>query len=127
MKSFLTPIISAVAAALLATACASGPPEALKIQLASTDTSIQQAEQAGAAQNGLAELQLAKDKRAAAQRALDDKKYDTAIHLAQQAQVDAQYASRKSQTSEISRGAAEIERGHDALQRETDRAPTPTP
>jgi hypothetical protein len=45
--------------------------------------------------------------------------------------VDAQYASRKSQTSEITKSAVEVERGHDTLQRETDRVTTtpvaPTP
>jgi len=114
-------IACAVSAVLVGMGCASKPPQALKDQLARTDSSIQQAEQAGAAQGGLPELQKAKDKRANAQDAMSDHKYDTALQLAQQAQLDAQYASRKSEADRADHSAAEVERGHDALQEETER------
>lgn len=108
--------------ALLAIGCASGPPRALTSQLASADTSIQQAEQAGAAQGGLVELQQAKDKRAQAQAALHDRKYDLSMQLAQQAQMDAQYASTKAQAKQNMRNAAEADRSNETLREETDRA-----
>jgi len=102
--------------------CASGPPEALKFQLIGTDTSIGQAEQAGAAQSALPELQQAKDKRAKAEAAMHDKKYDVAMNFARQAQLDAQFASRKSEAARANRSASEVTRGTDALEKETDRA-----
>jgi hypothetical protein len=109
--------------AILAIGCASQPPQALTTQLAKTDTSIQQAEQAGAAENGLVELQQAKDKRAEAQKALRAKDYDVALRLAQQAQVDAQYASQKSEAREAEESAVEVQRANDAVRREAEREP----
>lgn len=114
------------AAAVFAVSCASEPPRALTTQLAVTDSSIQQAEQGGAADHALPELQMAKDKRGRAQRAFDDKEYDDAMRLAQQAQLDAQYASRKSQAEQNQRSAAEVQRGHDTLRREAERPVTPS-
>lgn len=98
--------------------CASTPPQTLTEQLAKTDASIEQARQAGAAKGGLPELQTAIDKRARAQDALEQHKYDIAMRMAQQAQVDAQYASRKSQADQAIRGATELQRSNEALRTE---------
>jgi hypothetical protein len=106
---------------LIGVGCASGPPEALKQQLIGTDTSIGQAEQAGAAQAALPELQKAKDKRGKAQEAMNAKKYDEAMRLAQQAQLDAAYAAQKSEARQADKTAAEVEKATDALERETER------
>jgi len=114
-------VYSGLLATVFFLGCATKPPEALKLQLAQTDTSIAQAEQAGAADGSLAELQQAKDKRAGAQAALKERDYDEAMQLAKQAQVDAQFASRKSAAARLQKGADEVERGHDLLRVETER------
>jgi hypothetical protein len=119
----------AALALIVGMGCASGPPSQLKAQIIATDTSIVQAEQAGAAQAALPELQQAKDKRARAEAAMNDKEYDDALRLALQAQVDAQFASRKSEAVRAARTAAEVEQSTDTLERETERkleTPEPT-
>jgi hypothetical protein len=113
--------LSVALALVVGMGCASGPPEALKSQMVGTDTSIGQAEQAGAAQAALPELQQAKDKRAKAQAALDEKEYGDAMNWARQAQLDAQFASRKAETARTAKSAQEIERGVDELEKETQR------
>jgi hypothetical protein len=114
--------IASACIALLAIGCASTkPPAALTSQFVGTDTSIAQAEQAGAAQGALPELQSAKDKRASAQQALEEKKYDVAMRLAQQAQVDAQFAARKAQSAQAQKSAEEVDRSTDKLRDETER------
>lgn len=112
------------AAAVVGVSCASEPPRDVMTQFVVTDSSIQEAEQAGAATSALPELQMAKDKRNSAQRAFDDKEYDSAMRLAQQAQMDAVYASRKSQAAESRRSAAEVDRAHETLRREAERPQT---
>ena len=107
---------------LLAIGCASTkPPAAVTTQFISTDTSIAQAEQAGAAQGALPEFQNAKDKRASAQIALEKKRYDEAIRFAQQAQVDAQFAAKKAQSAQAQKSAEEVDRSTDKLRDETER------
>jgi predicted oxidoreductase len=113
--------IFAALAMAVGVGCASDPPQSLKAQLAQTDTSIMQAEQSGAAQAGLPELQQAKDKRAKAQDAVKDRDYDVAMRFAQQAQLDAQFASRKSEAERANRTAAEVRKGHETLREETER------
>lgn len=108
-------------AAIAITACASTPPQALTEQMAKTDASIEQAQQAGAAKGGLPELATATNKRSQAQDALQRGDYDVAMRMAQQAQVDAQYASRKSQADQSIRSAAELQRSNEALRDEASR------
>ena len=119
----------AALALIVGMGCASGPPSQLKAQIVATDTSIAQAEQSGAAQAALPELQQAKDKQAKAQASIKDKDYDEAMQFALQAQVDAQYASRKSEAVRAGRTADEVVRGTDELERESARkleTPEPT-
>jgi len=110
---------------MFALGCASTPPRELTEQIAKTDASIDQARQAGAATGGLPELQMATDKRARAQQELEQHHYDVAMRMAQQAQVDAQYASRKSQADQSIRSAAELQRSNEALRVEAERGAVP--
>lgn len=109
------------ACAALTLGCASGPPRELESQFIGTDTSIAQAEQSGAAQGALPELQLAKDKRAQAQQAFDRKEWDLSLQLAKQAQADAIYAARKAQAEQAHKAALEVNRGTESLRTETER------
>jgi hypothetical protein len=104
--------------AIVCGACASQPKQETITQLAKTESSIKQAEQMGAQQGALPELQTARDKLADAQGALQRKQEGQAIRLAQQAQVDAQYAAAKAQTLREQQAAAEVKQGVDTV-RET--------
>jgi hypothetical protein len=110
-----------VASAALTLGCASGPPRELEAQLIGTDTSINQAEQSGAAVGALTELQGAKDKRARAQDAFNEKDWDLAMRLAKQAQADATYAAKKAQAEQAQKAALEVDKGTEKLRSETER------
>src|SRR5688572_32628826 len=71
-------------------ACASSPMPVEKLAVARS--SIERAEQAQAAQFAQIELTTARNKYAAAQRAVDQKKPDVAARMADQADIDAQLA-----------------------------------
>jgi hypothetical protein len=110
-----------VASGALTLGCASGPPRELEAQLIGTDTSINQAEQSGAAVGALTELQGAKDKRARAQEAFDEKDWELAMRLAKQAQADATYAAKKAQAEQAQKAALEVDKGTEKLRSETER------
>lgn len=109
----------------IAVGCATAPPQSLTTQLARTDASIAQAEQAGARRGDLPELQLAKEKRGQAQEALVRRKYELSLQLAEQSQVDAQYAGIKSQADQAADSITEVQRSNETLRRETLRNTSP--
>lgn len=119
-------IVSFVVPLAMLQACAYNRPAEVTAQMARTETTIQQAQQSGAEVNSLPELQLAKDKYADAQKALEKNSKEgdrIAMQLAQQAQVDAQHASAKSQSTRQQDAAIEAENGVEALRDETTRTP----
>src|SRR5262249_52172502 len=73
-------------------ACAATPNVAADEKIAVAKASVQRAEQAGAPQEAPAELSVARDKLAQAQKANDDHKGLPAAALAEQADIDAQVA-----------------------------------
>jgi len=105
-------------------ACAYQRPAEVTAQMARTESALQQAEQAGAQEESLPEYQGARDKFADAQEALkkENKEGDRiALHLAQQAQVDAQFAAAKAQTARQEEAAQEVVDGLDVLRKEASR------
>lgn len=110
-----------VAGAWLLSACAHEPSVDVRTQLARSENSITQAEQAGAGQGALPDLQAAKDKLADAQAQLDKKSDDgnaRALRLAQQAEVDAQYAAAKSQSQQQRQAAQQLQESIESLRRQ---------
>jgi Domain of unknown function (DUF4398) len=80
-----------------------------KERVARSETSVQQAQQTvGNSEAGALELQRAKDELDRARQALNDKKGKIAERHAQQAQLDAELAIAKSQTSSQRRAADEL-------------------
>ncbi len=124
MKAHLSVI--AVALPLLGLlACASHQtsPE-VTAQMARTEVVIQQADRSGVAVNSLPELQTAKDKYAEAKVAVARKSSEgdhTALQLAKQAEVDAQYATAKAQTTGHEAAARDAQSGVETLRNETER------
>lgn len=118
-KSKAGVLLGAALTALAVSGCAHQPATEITAQMARAQSSIAQAEQSGAQQSALPELQAAKDKFAEAQRALDKKDEQQALRLAQQAQIDAQYAAAKAQTHRQQQAAEEVRSSTDVLRRET--------
>jgi hypothetical protein len=113
---------------LLIQACATyRPSEDVTAQMARTEAILQQADHSGVAVNALPELQAAKDKYAEAKRSLAKETHDgdrMALQLAKQAEVDAEYASAKSQSTSQVSAAREVQNGTQALKDETTRNAT---
>jgi len=127
MKAYLSVI--AVALPLLALqACASHETSReVTAQMARTEVVIQQADRSGVAVNSLPELQAAKDKYAEAKLAVGRKSSAgdrTALQLAKQAEVDAQYATAKAQTTSHETAARDAQSGVETLRTETERNAT---
>jgi TRAP-type uncharacterized transport system substrate-binding protein len=99
-------------------------------QMARTEVVIQQADRSGVAVNSLPELQTAKDKYAEAKIAVAKKSSEgdrTALQLAKQAEVDAQYASAKAQSTSHEMAARDAQSGVETLRTETERKNSETP
>lgn len=127
----LLPALAMAIPLSLLQACAYQRPAEVTAQMARTESALQQAEQAGAQEKALPEYQGAKDKFADAQEALGKNSKagdERAVSLAQQAQVDAQFAAAKAQSARQEEAAREVAEGVDALRQEATRdAASPTP
>ena len=106
-------------------ACATHEPsKEVSSQMARTEVVIQQADRSGVAVNSLPELQAAKDKYAKAKIALEKKSAEgdhEALTLAKQAEVDAQFASAKAQSTTQQTAASDAQKGVNDLRHEADR------
>lgn len=114
---------------LLLQACASHrPSEEVTAQMARTEAVIQQAERTNAAVNSLPELQAAKNKYAEARVELgkeSEKGDQAALKLAKQAEVDAQYASAKSQSTTQQQAARDAQDSVEDVRQEATRNAAP--
>lgn len=117
--------LSIAASVSMLSGCTTNPPVDVTQQMTRAQTSIAQAEQAGASRGALPELQQAKDKQATAQQALDKGDYERALRLAEEAQLDAQYASAKAQSEQAQAAATEVQDSVKALRQEATRSTTP--
>lgn len=118
----------APAVALLLAACASQPPADVTAQMARTQVVIEQAERNGVQERSLQEIEAAKRKFSEAQALLakkDDDAAREAVRLAQQAEVDAQYASAKAQAERQKEATREVQQSLDALKQEATRNASP--
>lgn len=110
---------------LMLQACATHKPsEEVTAQMARTEVVLQQATRSNVAVNSLPELEKAKDKFAQAKVALEkesDEGDRTALQLAKQAEVDAQFATAKAQTSTQQDSAREAAAGVEDLRTEAAR------
>lgn len=107
MRSIQTICALALLAAAAAGCATRAPPPTDQMTVAKA--SVDNANMGGAQAYAPAELRLANDKLAAAQRAMADKDFATATRLAQQAQVDAQLATSKTQSAKAHQGASEAQ------------------
>ncbi|KAF1052099.1 MAG: hypothetical protein GAK43_02095 [Stenotrophomonas maltophilia] len=97
-----------LASSLALAGCAGDPPTD---QMAVTESAVNSAVSAGGPQFAPVETKSAQDKLAQARIALNDKHYDEAKRLAQQAEWDARVAERKSQATKAQNAVKDAQQG----------------
>jgi hypothetical protein len=102
--------------ALLLGACASTPPPTA--QLAVANSALTHAVGAGAVELAPAEMAMARDKMSRANQAMLVKDHDTALAMAEQAQLDAQLAEAKTEAIKAKKSAVAIQESSRALREE---------
>ncbi len=118
-----TPLI--VSSLLALAACASIPPPTDALNNA--ESAIRRAEAARVADYASPELSSAREKLTAARDAVNREDMTLAARLADQARIDAEVATAKSEAVKAKAGIAEIRKSNDALQQESIRNYNSTP
>lgn len=109
-------IAVAFGGSLLLAGCAGDPPKA---EMAVTQQAVNAAETAGALEYAPLELKTAREKFDAAQKAEQNKEYDKAQRLAEQAEWDARVAERKAQAAKAQRTLQDAQQGVQELREES--------
>ena len=115
-------VITGMLIALAGCASKGEPPVA---QLATARASITQAESAGALQSAPVEILAARDKLGRAEAAVREERFADARRLAEQAEVDAELAERKTRAAKSAAAVEELARGNAALEKELERRSRP--
>ena len=105
----------ALGSAALLAGCAGNPPSE---QMAVTESAVNAAVSSGGPEFAPVETKNAQDKLAQARIALNDKEYDQARRLAQQAEWDARVAERKSQAVKAQNNVKDAQQGVMELRQE---------
>ncbi len=126
MSQRLLPGVPSLASALLVlaitatvAACATTPPPTE--QIAVSTAAVSHAAAAGSSVGAPAELSMARDKLRRANLAMATADYDTALRLAQQAQVDALVAEATTEAGKARKSAQEVQNASRALREEMSR------
>lgn len=109
-------------AALVAAGCASTYSVSLE-RIAQADKAIAGARLGNASLDAAAELKVAEDKLAEARAALAQNDYPNAARLAEQAEVDADFARTKASAEKLRRLAEEMRQNIHVLRQELERLP----
>lgn len=125
MKSPNRVILSgtAIAVAFTCAACASNPNLA-ESQIASAATSVEFAEDNGAREFGPAALERAQTELEMAKTAAAEKEYETALRLAERAELDAELAAAQTNNEKAMIALLEIQQSIQTLRREIARNQT---
>lgn len=110
--------MSVIAMCGLLAACASAP-AAAPPELTVAESTLSDAERAGAVQYAPVELNRAREKLALAQRAIGDGRSQDAQRLAAEAKADAKLAAVKAQASQAEQAVSALRQGENALRNET--------
>jgi len=101
--------------------CAGKPPLET---LSQAELAVQEASKKTASQYAPLELQTAREQLDKAKRAMNDKEYDEARRLADQALVNAQFAEAKAGAEKARQAAAELQKSIQTLRAELERSTT---
>jgi hypothetical protein len=108
-------------------ACAGVTP-GTKERIAQTETAIKQAQGTiGTSESGAVELQRARERLEAAQRAVDKRKEGLALREANEAQLQAELAVAKAQSAKARKAAEDLVASIEALRNEAVRSESPAP
>lgn len=108
--------ILALGSILALAGCAGNPPTS---DLAVATQAVNAADTAGGAEFAPVEIRSAREKLRAAEKAVNDKDYEKAKRLAQQAEWDARVAERKSQAEKVQRALQDARQGVEELREES--------
>ena len=103
--------------------CATSNGKLSNEKISLSEKMIQDAKESNASLNAPAELKTAEENLARAREALYIKDYKRAVHLAEQAAVDAEYARVKADSEKAKKTAEEMKKNIDALRQEIERLP----
>jgi septal ring factor EnvC (AmiA/AmiB activator) len=106
-------------AALALAACATTPPPTE--QIAVSNAALAHAVAAGGPELAPVEMATAREKMSRVNQAIAAKDYDTALALAQQAQLDAQLAEAKAESAKARKSAVALQEASGALREEMSR------
>ncbi|MFO1797410.1 DUF4398 domain-containing protein [Pseudomonas aeruginosa] len=98
----------AVGSSLVLAGCAGNPPTE---QFAVTESAVNNAVSAGGPEYAPVEMKSAQNKLSQARIAMNDKEYDQAKRLAQQAEWDARVAERKTQAAKAQKAVKDAQQG----------------
>jgi hypothetical protein len=115
-------VVPLVCGVLTMTGCSRGRPPIASLSQA--ELAIQEAEKRQAFLLAPVEFQTAREQYLGAQRAMEDKKYKRARHLAEQALVNAQLAEAKGEAEKVRFTAEGLRKSIQALRAEIERAPS---
>lgn len=104
-----------------AAACTSTPPVPNE-QLAVARSALGNAEDAGAREHAVLDLRRAQQKLERAEAARQAEDYEEALHMAEQAEIDARYAAFRARSERASEAVEELERGIAQLRAEVARS-----
>lgn len=117
-RDYLGPVLLASTLGVVLAGCSSAPDRDMTVQMTEAGSSIELAQQSGAAEYSAAALQRAREKLDAANRALEDGDEQRALNLAEEAELDAQLAAARSDRRKAQRSLEEINRSIESLRRE---------
>lgn len=118
-KSYQMAMIGVIAAAIFIAGCASVP--APVEQMAVSRAAISDASSAGGNEYAPQLLKAAMEKMDVAERAMAEKDYAFALHLAEQVQVDAQLAGAMARSAKAQKAADAVQEDSRVLRNEIDR------
>ena len=110
---------------MMLSACASVETTPIRNTIANAEQAISEAERMEAHQHAPLELRLAEEKVAKARNALEEKEYQRADWLADEALADAQLATAKTRSAKTENMVSELRSSIDALEQETQRIQPP--
>lgn len=118
-QSWMVKLGIVMGSAVLLAACAGVQPPLE--QMATSKAAVNTAVSAGANEFAPAQLKVAIEKMARAEKAMSDKNYETATQQAEQAQVDAQLATAMANSAKAKRAADALQEDGRILRQELDR------
>lgn len=102
--------------------CTTAPPPPYT-QIAVSQTAINEAQGVGAAEQAAGNLMSAQDKLSQAKAAMDQRNYERAKFLAEEAEVEARLAEQKTHSARTEKAVKEVQVGIQTLQNELQRQP----